>query len=176
MTPGEFLIILALTGYAVYQQTRRHEVVGKTRFKLAIIYAIIGLVVGGFNFPHHILIWVFLVISLLLSLIVGLIRGRLTRVWREGDHVYSKGTVLTVSLFLGLIVAKFILGTIAYLVKASDDGGIGEILLMIAVMVAVQAELIWRRAQALGAAYDPPPDPPSVGGPPTDAASAGRRT
>ena len=51
MTPGELLMILALTGYAVYQQTRRHEVVGRTRFKLAIIYLIIGLVSGGFNLP-----------------------------------------------------------------------------------------------------------------------------
>jgi hypothetical protein len=37
----------------------------------------------------------------------------------------------------------------------SDDGGFGEVLIMIAIMVAFQAELIWRRARTLGpASYD----------------------
>lgn len=154
MTPGEFLIILAMAGYAIYQQTRRHQIDGSSRFKLAIIYGIVGLVVGGFNLPRTTLSVVFLVISLVLSLIVGLARGRLTRLWREDSKVYSQGTPLTITLFGLLIVAKFGLGTVAYFLGASDDGGIGEILLMIAVMVAVQAELIWRRAQPLLAATD----------------------
>jgi hypothetical protein len=56
---------------------------------------------------------------------------------------------LLISLFLGLIVAKFAVGTAAYFLHISDDGGFGEILLMIAIMVAFQAALIWRRAQPL---------------------------
>lgn len=39
------------------------------------------------------------------------------------------------------------LGALAYALGSSDDGGFGEVLLMIAVMVAVQAEIVWRRAQ-----------------------------
>jgi len=155
VTPGELLMILALTGCAVYQQTRRHEVVGRTRFKLAIIYLIIGLVSGGFNLPPNALSVLFLVISLALSLVVGVVRGRFTRVWNEAGHVYSQGTRLTVGLFLALVASKFVLGTIAYFADVSDDGGVGEVLLMIGLMVAVQAELIWRRAQALGAVRDP---------------------
>jgi hypothetical protein len=50
-----------------------------------------------------------------------------------------------------MVVAKFGLGTYAYFAHISDGGGFGEILIMIAVMVAFQAELIWRRACALGA-------------------------
>jgi hypothetical protein len=65
--------------------------------------------------------------------------------------VYSQGTALTIGLFLGMVVAKFGLGTYAYFAHISDDGGFGEILIMIAVMVAFQAALIWRRARALGA-------------------------
>jgi len=65
--------------------------------------------------------------------------------------VYSQGTTLTVGLFLGMVVAKFGLGTYAYFAHISDDGGFGEILVMIAVMVAFQAEIIWRRATRMGA-------------------------
>ena len=42
MTPTEIIAMLALAGYAVYRQTRQNEVIGKCRFKLAIIYAIVG--------------------------------------------------------------------------------------------------------------------------------------
>jgi hypothetical protein len=151
MTPGELLWIVALCAYAVYQQTRRHEIVGNARFRLAILYGVIGLIVGGFNLPTKALSIVFLLISIVLSLVFGYFRGRLTRVWAEAGHVYSQGTPLTITLFLLLVASKFVLGAIAYVVDASDDGGVGEVLIMIAVMMAVQAQLIWRRAQPLGA-------------------------
>jgi hypothetical protein len=151
MTPGELLWIIGLCGYAVYQQTRKHEIVGNARFRLALIYGVIGLIVGGFNVPTKTLSIVFLLISIVLSLVFGYIRGRLTRVWAEAGHVYSQGTPLTITLFLVLVASKFVLGAIAYGLDASDDGGIGEVLIMIAVMMAVQAQLIWRRAEPLGA-------------------------
>jgi hypothetical protein len=150
MPPTEIIIILALTGYAIYQQTRRHEVVGKSRFKLAIIYAVVGLIVGGIYVPKNAAAWGLLVLSVALSAGVGLLRGRKTKVWAAAEgKVYSQGTVLTIGLFLGLVAAKFAIGTAAYFLHISDDGGFGEVLLMIAVMVAFQAELIWPRAQAL---------------------------
>ena len=71
MTSGELLRILAACAYAIYQQTRRHEVVGSTRFKTAIVYAVIGLVVGGYNLPPNAASWAFLLVSILLSLAVG---------------------------------------------------------------------------------------------------------
>jgi hypothetical protein len=151
----EILILVVMIGYAVYRQTQRHEVVGSSRFKLAIIYAVVGLVVGGFSRPDSAAEWGLLAASLALSVVVGVARGRLTRVWADetaGERrVFSQGTAVTVALFLGMVVAKFGLGTYAYFAHISDDGGFGEILIMIAVMVAFQAELVWRRARALGA-------------------------
>jgi hypothetical protein len=155
MSLVEILILVAMIGYAIYRQTQRHEVVGSSRCKLAIIYAIVGLAVGGFSRPDSAGEWGLLVASLALSVVVGVARGRLTRVWADdasGERrVYSQGTALTVGMFLGMVVAKFGLGTYAYFANISDDGGFGEILIMIAVMVAFQAELIWRRARPLGA-------------------------
>ncbi len=149
MSIYEFAAILALTGYAVYQQTHRHEVVAARRFKLAITYGVAGLVIGGIQFPHSGVGVTFLAISVALSLLVGQIRGRLTRLWVENGAVYSQGTTLTVSLFLALIASKFALGTVAYLLHADRTGGIGEVLLMLAAMLAIQAQLIHGRAQRL---------------------------
>ena len=150
MSPIEIIALVALTGYAIYRQTRRHEVVGATRFRLAIIYAAVGLVIGGLHAPDTVGEALVLVGSLALSAGVGVARGRLTRVWAQDGRVYAQGTAVTVSLFVGLVVAKFAIGTAAYFLKISADGGFGQILLMIALMVAFQAELIWRRARALG--------------------------
>lgn len=148
----EIVILVALCAYAIYRQTQRHEVVGSTRFKLAIIYLIIGLVSGGFSRPDGQSEWLLLIGSILLSVIVGWARGRFTRIWRaDDDRVYSQGTPLTISLFLLLVVAKFGIGTVAYFLRISDDGGFGEILVMIAVMVGFQSEIVWRRARPLGA-------------------------
>lgn len=153
MSSTEIVILVAMVGYASYQQTRKHQVVGRTRFKLAIIYAVIGLVVGGVHLPTSTAAVTLLLTSLALSIAVGLLRGRLTKMWATPDgQIFSQGTPLTIGLFFGLIVAKFAMGTAAYFLHISDDGGIGEILLMIAVMVAFQAELIWRRARGLSPA------------------------
>jgi hypothetical protein len=153
MSPLEIVALLALTGYAIYKQTQRNEVVGSGRFKLPITYAVVAVLLGGISRPDGSAEWLLFGIGVALSVAVGLARGRLTRMWIEtdgsGPRVYSQGTALTVGLFVGLVSTKFAMGTIAYFNGVSDDGGFGEILLMIAVMVAFQAELIWRRAKAL---------------------------
>ena len=92
MSPIEIITLLALVGYAIYRQTRQHEVVGASRFKLAIIYAIAGVVVGGFSRLHTVAEVLVLVGSLALSVVVGLAGGRLTHLWTQNGRVYSRGT------------------------------------------------------------------------------------
>lgn len=151
MTPTQIAILIAMMAYAIYMQTKRHEVIGESRFKLAIIYGIVGLVMGGLNLPDQPFEIGFLVVGLLMSIGVGLIRGKYTRVWAQDGRVYSQGTAFTISLFLLLVLAKFAMGTAAYFLGLSDGGGFGEVLLMIALMVAFQAQIIWNRAKPLGA-------------------------
>ena len=78
MSIVEILILVAMIGYAIYRQTQQHEVVGSSRFKLAIIYAVVGLAVGGFSRPDTGAEWGLLIAGLALSVVVGLARGRLT--------------------------------------------------------------------------------------------------
>lgn len=146
----EIIALVALTGYAVYRQTTVGEVREQGRFKLAIIYAVIGLVVGGFALPHGAIAIGLLALSIVLSAVVGLVRGYKTRVWKADDgRVLRQGTVLTITLFLALIAAKFGIGTYEYLAGLRDTAGFGEVMLMIAVMVAVQAQIVWTRGRAL---------------------------
>ncbi len=141
----QLVILLAMMGYAIFRQTRRHEVIGDRRFKLAATYGIIGLAVGGYHLPDGPYQVGFLVVSITLGILVGLLRGQYSTFWPERGRVYSQGTPFTITLFLLLIAAKVALGTVAYVMNVSDDGGFGEILLMIALMMAFEAEIIWRR-------------------------------
>jgi hypothetical protein len=148
MTITEILAILAMTAWAVYRQTRAARLgLDASRFKLAIIYAVVGVAVGGFDPPAGTLGWAMIGLGLALSLVVGLVRGRRTRIWiDDAGAVWSRGTALTVGLFLGLIATKFALGTAAYILGIDDGAGFGEVLVMIAIMIAVQAEIVHRRA------------------------------
>ena len=80
MSATEILAILALVTWSVYRQTRTSQVTAKSRFKMAIIYTIVGLSVGGFDRPSGLIGYGMIAIGLALSLVVGLARGRLTRV------------------------------------------------------------------------------------------------
>jgi hypothetical protein len=117
---------------------------------MAIIYGIVRLSVGGFDRPSGLAGYGRIAIGLALSLVVGLARGRLTRVWADtGGRVFSQGTAVTVGLFLGLVAVKFGLGVLAWFAHINDGAGFGEVLVMIAVMITVQAQIVYRRAETL---------------------------
>lgn len=147
MTATQILMLIALTCWSVYKQTIRTEVNGKGRFKMAKIYGIVGLVVGGFYLPTDAIAWATVVLSVGASALVGVMRGNLTRLTVEEGKVFSQGSALTIGLFLGLVAFKFLLGTWLYFNHPQPHNGFGEILVLIAIMVAVQAQIVWLRAQ-----------------------------
>ena len=151
MSPSELILILAVSGFALYKQTRREEVVGAGRFTPAIVYGVVGLALGAYHLPDGTAEVVGIVVSLALGVLVGLLRGRTTRLWTEGGRVWTQGTALTIGLFVGLFVVKFAFGTVAYLLGDRDSTSLGDIFVMIALMLAVQSEVVWRRARPMGA-------------------------
>jgi type IV secretory pathway TrbD component len=48
-------------------------------------------------------------------------------------------------LFLGLVAVKFGLGVLAWFAHINDGAGFGEVL----IMIAVQAQIVYRRAETL---------------------------
>lgn len=166
MSPLEIAGILALSVWAIYKQTIVTEVLfTNARFKMAVIYAVVGLAIGGFDTPAGWAGWAMIVTGLVLSFVVGLVRGRFTKLWVADGKVWRQGTAFTVSLFVGLIVIKFALGTLAYFWGIDDGAGFGEVLVMIAIMIAVQAQIIHGRASRLpvpAAATEPQAAPPAT--------------
>lgn len=160
MTPVQILILAALCVFAVYRQSRRSEGVGASRFKLALIYAAVGIVAGGFPAPSSPSSWALLLGSFALSAVVGVVRGKLTRVWVESDGTaWSQGTALTITLFVALVGSKFALGALEYAEHAgTSGGGFGEVMLVIALMVALQSEIVWRRVKAASGVRTAPPE------------------
>lgn len=142
MSLTKIFILVAMTIFAIYRQSIRHEVVGRSRFKVAIIYAVAAFIVGGFREPDSTMAWTPILGSLALSAAVGVARGHWTELTadRQG-RVYARGTMLTIGLFIALVVAKFGIAAFEYLHGQTGHGGFGEVLLMISVMVAFQAEL-----------------------------------
>ena len=151
MDPVELILILALVGYSVWKQSQKNEVIGNRRFKLAIIYAVVGILIGGFRPPDTTWSIVVLLISLALSFVVGWLRGRYAKLWVDNGRVYSQGTPLTIGLFLALIAMKFVIGFLVVIYNINDDAGMGEIMVMIAIMIAFYAQVLWTRAQPMGA-------------------------
>lgn len=167
MFVAEIVAIMAITAFAVGRQTVLTEVVTRNRFTPAIAYGIVGLVVGGFARPHGAIGYGLLVAGLVLSVVVGVIRGDRTDVWMELDgRIVRQGNAVTVLLFLGAVGAVLALDAISDIAGGSDiagDAGIGEIIVMIAVMVALQSEIVHRRRQRLALAVQRvPPAVPLV--------------
>jgi hypothetical protein len=150
MSPTEITALIALSVYPVYEQSRVSQVEGQGRFKIAIIYAVVAVTVGGSTVPTSTPAVLTLACGLLLSVSVGLARGRLTQVWMAIDGtVLSKGTILTVGLFVTMAAAEFALGAYADIRGVPATIGFGGILLMTSAMVAAQAEITHARVTKL---------------------------
>jgi hypothetical protein len=150
MSPTEITALIALSAYPVYKESRVSQVEGQSRFNIAIIYTVVAVTVGGFTLPTSTPAVLVLAFSLLPSVSVGFVRGCLTRVWMATDGtVLSKGTILTVGLFVTMVVVTFTLGAYADIRGIRANIGFGGILLMIAAMVAAQAETTHARATKL---------------------------
>lgn len=148
----QMLSLLGLTVFAIYRQTRTGEVARANRFNIALVYvgvAAISLTASGWTAPVG-AGWSFFMASLALSAIIGLARGRMTRVWVAEDGRYMRaGTMLTVGLFIAMLAIKIGIGLYARFNGIEDGAGFAEILIVVAIMVAVQAEIVFRRAAGL---------------------------
>lgn len=149
MDPKQALLIVVLVGFSLYRQTRRTEITAKSMYKLTTIYGIIGVIMvesDGWKPPIGIG-WAFLAFGIVLSAVLGLIRGAITKVWIEPDGTKMQvGTWVTVSLFLLLIVVKTALGFWAGYHAVQTGASMGEMLIAIAIMSAIRSAVVVHRA------------------------------
>jgi hypothetical protein len=132
--------------FTVYHQIRPRRVHASTDFTLAAGYTVLGLTVGGFTAPFGARATVILTATVGL----GLLRGRLTRVWMtpNGQVLRKDGVVVTIGLLVGPLAA-----TALYI--SCDRRGIasrigpGELLVVTAFTLIAQASLVRTRAGVL---------------------------
>jgi hypothetical protein len=151
MTPLEAAALAVLVGYTIYAQARVHEVPEHERYIAPFVYALIGLAAGGISIPDDALSVSTLTAGILASVAVGLARGRVCHVWMAPDgSVHSQGTMLTVSLSLGLVAAALGLNPYRDLLHiATGYNPFSAVLWGMAIMTAVAAALVRSRALTL---------------------------
>jgi hypothetical protein len=149
MSPWEVAVIVALEGFSVYKQTKAREFKTRHRFAVALLYAVVGVALG-FALPHDWTTLAVVLVSLLASVAVGVFGGRHMHLWRRPDgRVFSRGTGLTIGLLVALVAAKLGATALATLTPLPYHASLGEILLMIGIMLAVENLVVGQRAQAL---------------------------
>jgi hypothetical protein len=150
MTPVEAAVLAVLVGYAIYAQTRVREVPEHERFILPFVYALIAIATGGVTIPDSAASISTLVAGILASVVAGLARGWICQVSMTPDgSVHSQGTVLTVSLSLGLVAVMLGLSSYRELLHIDTGNAIGAVLWGTAVMTTVAAALVRSRAFTL---------------------------
>jgi uncharacterized membrane protein YfcA len=159
MTTVEIVAIAALESVAVYKQTKARVFKGRHRLAAAAMYALVGVLLGV-ELPRDAAAFGVIAVSVGVSVAVGAFGGRHIRLWRDrGGRVYSRGTALTIALLIGLLGFKLGAGWLAALAHLRYHSSIGEILLMIGVMLAVENYVVWRRVQRLRARSGTRPQP-----------------
>jgi hypothetical protein len=104
----------------------------------------------GFALPHDWTTLAVVLVSLLASVAVGVFGGRHLQLWRGADgRVFSQGTGLTIGLLVALVGAKLGATALAALTPLPYHASLGEVLLMIGIMLAVENLVVGQRAQAL---------------------------
>ncbi|MFS0911198.1 hypothetical protein AB3M89_05360 [Microbacterium sp. 179-I 3D2 NHS] len=153
MNAVQLVFLAGMVGFAIYRQTRVGPAGGPGRFTMALLYGAIGLMsvaLTGWVLPGDSRGWLVLATGIALSAVVGVARGLLTRVWTdENGRALRQGTWLTVSLFVAMILAKIAITVFAQLSGIPTGSSFAQVLLIVAVMIAVQAEIVHRRAQRL---------------------------
>lgn len=152
MPLSQALALVALVTFAIYRQTCTAPVIGASRFNISVIYvALAGLGVASWGWsPPQGIGWAFLLAGFALSAAAGTARGLLTHLWLSPvGQVMRRGTWVTVGLFFVMLTIKVAMGAYARVHQIADGADIGEILIVVAIMSAVQAEIVFRRAQVL---------------------------
>ncbi|MFC5909083.1 DUF1453 domain-containing protein [Streptacidiphilus monticola] len=148
------LVIAAVVLVLARQLTARR--VGddwRKAFVLPVVLAAVALEDGHLIDPAHRPLAVgFLVVGLILEAALGAVWGLTTRLWRdESGALWAKGTLLSLLAWIGMVVVRAGLYGAGHALGLAQ--GQGDLLLALAVLVAVRGVVLRLRAQAVAPAY-----------------------
>jgi len=141
------LVLLVLLPWSIWRQMQTHEVTLGGLVKLPLIFAAIGLFgFGTGSIPTDPDALLYLAISVLLSVVIGIWRGALIPIWTADDgRQYSRGNRTTLTLWGVLLASKFAMGTVASVTGWFPGEHAGEIFLFVALSFVAQNIVVARR-------------------------------
>jgi hypothetical protein len=147
-----FLVLAVLLPWSLWRQMHEHRITREGLVKLPLIFAAIGLLsLTREDVPTDAAAALYVLVSLGLSVGLGIWRGAVIPVWQGDDGSWtSKGNALTITLWIALIAAKFATGTVADLTGWFPVTGAGEVFLFLAISFAVQNLIVAQRTLVRG--------------------------
>ena len=145
-----FVVLAVLLPWSVWRQMHVHAVPRESLVKLPSIFAGVGVLAQiGTRIPDGHAAILALAISVAASVLFGVWRGVAIPVWRDGDGSWlSQGNRLTITLWVGLIAFKFLLGTVGNVTGWFPVETVGEVFLTLGISFAVQNLFVARRSIA----------------------------
>ena len=165
------LVVIAVIGYVIGRQLMGEPLRGKRVVLLPVILAVAGAVDLGKHGRHvEPADVVFLVISGLIAVTIGLLQGRMIRLEARNGALWGQMPVRALWLWALLVGSRLIMTVIALAVGAKVAGSSAPIIMLLGINRLGQAAIVMRHALATGIPFAPEKDGRSflsgqIGGP-----------
>jgi hypothetical protein len=153
------LAVVAVIGYVVGRQLMGEPLRGKRVVLLPVILAVAGVVDLGQHGRHvEPADVVFLVISGLIAVTIGLLQGRMMRLEARNGALWGQMPVRALWLWALLVGSRLIMTVIALAVGAKVAGSSAPIIMLLGINRLGQAVIVMRHALATGIPFAPEKD------------------
>jgi hypothetical protein len=153
------LAVVAVIGYVIGRQLMGEPLRGKRVVVLPVILAVAGVLDLGKN-GHHVrpADVVFLVISGLIAVTIGVLQGRMIRLESRNGALWGQMPVRALWLWAALVASRLIVTLIALAVGAKVAGSSTPIIMLLGINRLGQAAIVMRHALATGIPFAPEKD------------------
>jgi hypothetical protein len=151
-SPLTILLVVAAVGYVLWSRMQGRPLKLRRMLVLPAVLVVLGIVdLTGSSAPHLTSKDIaFLVISVVLSVVLGAARGATIELYPQQGELWQRYRRSTVALWIALIAAKLILIGIASAAGASAGSGTSTLLLTLGVSLLAEAAIVAPRAASTG--------------------------
>ncbi len=153
------LAVIAVIGYVIGRQLMGEPLRGKRVVLLPVVLAVAGAADLGTHGRHvQAADVVFLVISGVIAVTVGLLQGRMMRLECRNGALWGQMPVRALWLWAALVGSRLIVTVIALAVGAKVAGSSAPIIMLLGINRLGQAAIVMRHALATGIPFAPEKD------------------
>jgi hypothetical protein len=153
------LAVIAVIGYVIGRQLMGEPLRGKRVVLLPVVLAVAGAADLGTHGRHvRPVDVVFLVISGLIAVTIGLLQGRMMRLEDRNGALWGQMPVRALWLWALLVGSRLIMTVIAHIVGAKVAGSSAPIIMLLGINRLGQAAIVLRHALVSGIPFAPEKD------------------